>query len=485
MTIQFHNTLSGKLEEFKPLKDGEVTFYACGPTVYHYAHIGNFRTFVFEDLLRRFLEFKGFKVKHVMNITDVDDQTIAGANREKKTLSAYTEFYAQAFLDDMKTLNMLAPSIQPRATDEIPTMIKLIQTLIDKEYAYFSDDGSVYYHVTKFKDYGRLSKKKLDGNIAGARVDVDEYEKEEGADFVLWKAAKEGEPLWDPRKMVDFQLDPRWKAGRPGWHIECSAMCMHHLGETIDIHAGGEDLVFPHHENEIAQSEAATGKPFVKYWLHAKHLLVNGEKMSKSKGNFFTLRDLLEKGYDPMAIRYALLSVHYRHSLNFTFEGLKEAREVVEKLDNCYFQCLSRLQLYAKKGKPPDYKGSLTYVLGEMGRSLGEDLNIAKALASLQEAISVINSRIPISYMDELADCVEFFKEVDRLLGLDIASIKAIPESVKTALELYAEARKARDFAKSDSMRQKIVELGWLVKDGRPGEPSTVKKAHRVWDIKK
>ena len=474
MTIQFHNTLSGKLEEFKPLKEGVVTLYTCGPTVYHYAHIGNFRTFVFEDLLRRFLEFKGFKVNHVMNITDVDDKTIAGANREQKTLSSYTEFYTEAFLEDLKTLNLLLPNIQPKATAEIPAMITMIGDLIQKGIAYEAE-GSVYYRVAAFPQYGKLSKKKLEGNIEGARVDVDEYEKETGADFVLWKAAKEGEPSWDSP----------WGKGRPGWHIECSAMCMHHLGETIDIHAGGEDLIFPHHENEIAQSEAATGKPFVKYWLHAKHLLVNGEKMSKSKGNFFTLRDLLDKGYDPMAIRYALLSVHYRHQLNFTFDSLKEAREVIEKLDNCYFQCLSRLELLKVVGEPGFEFGVLDPALNEIEKSLTDDLNVAAALASLQEAITSINANLAKLPGSGLTRCIEFFKRVDCLMGLDIASMTTIPENVKMALGQYAEARKSRDFATSDLMRQKIVELGWLVKDGRPGEPSTVKKARRAWDVKR
>ncbi|MFA5168321.1 MAG: cysteine--tRNA ligase [Candidatus Omnitrophota bacterium] len=478
MTIRFHNTLSGELEEFKPLKEGEVMFYACGPTVYHYAHIGNFRTFVFEDLLRRFLEFRGFKVKHVMNITDVDDKTIAGANREKKTLREYTAFYTQEFLNDMKTLNLLSPEILPHAAESIPDIIKLIQELMKREYAYLADDGSVYYRVAKFSAYGKLSKKKLDGNISGARVDVDEYEKEEGADFVLWKAAKEGEPSWDSP----------WGKGRPGWHIECSAMCMRHLGETVDIHAGGEDLVFPHHENEIAQSEAATGKPFVKYWLHAKHLLVNGEKMSKSKGNFFTLRDLLAKGYDPMAIRYALLSVHYRHQLNFTFESLKESREVIEKLDNCYFQCLSRKLFLDELGYlPTDITGILDIKITDMESSLSDDLNISGSLAHLSLAVKEINARMADNRLGpkSLESVICFFNKIDKLFGFDIALVDSIPGNVKTALEQYTEARKARDFAKSDLMRQKIVELGWLVKDGRPGEPSTVKKIRRTWDIKK
>lgn len=481
--IQFQNTLSGKLEEFKPLREGNVTLYTCGPTVYHYAHIGNFRTFVFEDLLRRFLEFKGFAVRHVMNITDVDDKTIAGAVREGKTLQAYTSFYTQAFLDDVKTLNMLLPAVQPCATEEIPAMIGLIEGLVAKGIAYKADDGSVYYRVAAFPGYGKLSKKKLDGNISGARVDQDEYEKEEGADFVLWKAAKEGEPSWDSP----------WGKGRPGWHIECSAMCMRHLGETIDIHAGGEDLVFPHHENEIAQSEASTGKKFVNYWLHAKHLLVNGEKMSKSKGNFFTLRDLVEKGYDPMAIRYALLSVHYRHQLNFTFESLKEAREVIEKLDNCYFQCLSRAESLGMNANDVGrYLSDDSPALLDIARqavilSLENDLQVAEALAQFQVGVKKINSDLSDGDCGEaaLAKFLAFLKEGDRLFGFDVTAVGAIPGNVKEALKQYAEARKVRDFATSDQMRKKIVELGWLVKDGRPGEPSTVKKVRRAWDIKK
>ena len=485
--IQFHNTLSGKLEEFKPLKDGEVTFYACGPTVYHYAHIGNFRTFVCEDLLRRFLEFKGLKVRHVMNITDVDDKTIAGAQREQKTLSAYTEYYTEAFHQDLKTLNLLFPNCpkeQPRATTEIPGMIEIIQKLMAKGVAYEAE-GSVYYRVAAFPEYGKLSKKKLEGNIEGARVDVDEYDKEHGADFVLWKKAKEGEPSWDSP----------WGKGRPGWHIECSAMSMRYLGETMDIHAGGEDLVFPHHENEIAQSEAATGKPFVRFWLHAKHLLVNGEKMSKSKGNFFTLRDLLDKGYDPMAIRYALLSVHYRNQLNFTFESLKEARDVIEKLDNCYFQCLnSAVSLGIDMNKPFSYRTNdpsnidiLDIARQAVIQALENDLQISEALAQFQGGVKKINLSLAERSLNKenLARFLAFLREGDRIFGFDITSADSIPENVAAALKEYAEARKARDFVTSDLMRQKIVELGWLVKDGRPGEPSTVKKVRRAWDIKK
>ncbi|MBU9888583.1 MAG: cysteine--tRNA ligase [Candidatus Omnitrophica bacterium] len=473
--ISFFDTLQGRIREFVPLDFKTVTLYTCGPTVYHYAHIGNFRTFVFEDLLRRFLEFQGYDVKHVMNITDVDDKTIAGAIREKKTLREYTAFYEAAFQEDMKSLNMLPPKIQPRATSSIPDIIALVKKLLAVDFAYVTEDGSVYYRIGRFEKYGRLSKKKLDGNIAGARVDVDEYEKEGGADFVLWKAAKEGEPFWDSP----------WGKGRPGWHIECSAMCMAHLGETVDIHAGGEDLVFPHHENEIAQSEAATGKPFVNYWLHAKHLMVDGEKMSKSKGNFFTLRDLLAKGHDPAAIRMALLAVHYRHPLNFTMEGVREAGEIVKKLDDCYWQCLSRCFFF---DLPERTEGEVVYqgrIEDGMAVFLEEDLNVAGFLARVLEHVTWLNKHLPEMGSESLKGCLRFFESLDVLLGLDVAAVKLIPENLCVTLKNYAAARKIKDFPKSDRLRKEIEADGWLVKDGRPGEPSTLKKMRRAWDLKK
>jgi cysteinyl-tRNA synthetase len=410
-------------------------------------------------------------------------------------LNQYTKKYTDAFIEDLKTLNIFQPNgfsgdqyklIVPRATDEIPAMIKLIEQLIKNSAAYVAD-GSVYYRVASFPKYGKLSKKDLKGNIKGARVDVDEYDKEEGADFALWKKAKENEPSWDSP----------WGKGRPGWHLECSVMSMKCLGETFDIHAGGEDLIFPHHENEIAQSEAATGKPFVKYWLHAKHLLVNGEKMSKSKGNYYTLRDLIAKGYDPMTIRYALLSVHYRRQLNFTLENLKEAREAIEKLDNCYAECLKIVN--AEDGNKDHVENTArnqfeTYLkarFDEIIMALGNDLNISEAFASLFESLRMINIQIglhqitKIEKVNAVRASMDFFKKVDALFGFDITSMSSIPDNIRTALEQYAEARKARDFARSDLMRQKIVDLGWLVKDGRPGELSTVKKIRRVWDLKK
>ncbi len=321
--IRFHNTLGGKIEAFTPQKSDGVRMYTCGPTVYDYAHIGNYRTFVFQDILRRFLKLRGYKMNHVMNLTDVDDRIIANAAAAGVSIRDYTEKFAQAFFDDCKTLSIEAPEHWIRATDHIDDMVKLIQRLQEKTYTYPSE-GSIYYRIAKFPHYGRLSNIDVAGIQAGARVDVDRYEKESARDFALWKAPKPGEHFWET---------PIGK-GRPGWHIECSAMAMKYLGETLDIHTGGIDLAFPHHENEIAQSEGATGKPFVRYWMHAEHLLVEGEKMSKSLGNFYTLRDLFAKGYKPSTLRFALASVPYRKQLNFTFDGLQQAASSVERLRN-------------------------------------------------------------------------------------------------------------------------------------------------------
>ena len=483
--IQLFNTLSGKLEEFKPLRKGEVGMYTCGPTVYDYAHIGNFRAFVFEDLLRRFLEFKGFKVKHVMNLTDVDDKTIAGANRDLSRdsgaenaplarLNRFTEPYIRAFQEDLKTLNILPanhPAEPPRATREISCMRDLIGKLVEKGMAYVSG-GSVYYRVSAFPNYGRLSKKDLKRNVTGARVEADEYDKEEGADFVLWKKSKEGEPAWDSP----------WGPGRPGWHIECSAMSMKYLGETFDIHAGGEDLIFPHHENEIAQSEAATGKPFVGAWLHCKHLLVNGEKMSKSKGNFYTLRDLLAKAVDPVQIRYALLATHYRQSLNFTWESLGAAREAVERLDHFYAR-VTAPELERRAGK-----GSLAEGLEKGSRNFDEalsnNLGISEALAALFDIVREANQRIDRGEFAkaDLKAAQAFVEKVDSVLGLGLAGDARPPEAILKLLREREAARQKKDFARTDEVRREIQSQGWVVKDGRPGEPSQLKRKKRQWE---
>src|SRR5689334_4845829 len=323
MALRFYNTLSQQLEEFSPARDNTVRMYTCGPTVYDYAHIGNFRTFVFVDLLRKCLRANGFRLNHVMNITDVDDKIIRNAVAQHKSLEDYTSVYTKAFLDDCATLRLERPERLAPATEHIPDMVEAIERLSSGGHTY-SSDGSTYFRISTFPGYGKLSHNDFSGNLAGARVDVDEYEKADARDFALWKAPKEGEPAWRT------PLGP----GRPGWHIECSVMAIKYLGETLDIHAGGVDLIFPHHENEIAQSESLTGKPFSRFWLHAEFLMVEGQKMSKSLGNYFTLRDLLGRGYPPEAIRYLLASVPYRKSLNFTMDGLKSASIAIERLRN-------------------------------------------------------------------------------------------------------------------------------------------------------
>ncbi len=467
--IQFHNTLAGKLEEFKPLREGEVKIYTCGPTVYDFAHIGNFRAFLFEDLLRRFLEFKGYKVTHVMNLTDVDDKTIAGAAKNEKKLDDFTAVYIQAFQEDLKTLNILPPTIQPRATREIDCpkgIIELIKTLIDKDAAYASE-GSVYYRVASFPGYGKLSKKKLELNIAGARVDVDQYEKEECSDFALWKKAREGEPAWDSP----------WGKGRPGWHIECSAMSMKYLGKTFDIHAGGEDLIFPHHENEIAQSEAATGKPFVKYWLHCKFLLVNGEKMSKSKGNFYTLRDLLAKGYNPIVIRYALLAAHYRSPLNFTLEGLQDAKNALSDLLKFYKGILDHEALGRGFSEENQLHEDIEHFLFEVDEALSCDLNISNALAALFLLIGKSDKSIragKISHKDWESLKTSLKSLIEDVLGLKFDL--RVPELIQNRVREREELRKLKKFSEADQVRKEVEDLGFELLDEKSGATGIVPK---------
>src|SRR6201984_3377956 len=378
--LRLHNTLSGKAEEFVPLRAGEVRMYTCGPTVYDYAHIGNFRTFVFQDILRRYLKQRGLKLTHAMNLTDVDDRIIPTAAPAGKNIRDYTEKFAQAFFDDCKTLSIEAPEHWIRATEHIDDMVQLIERLQEKTFTYASE-GSIYYRIAKFPNYGKLSKIDLTGIQAGARVDNDRYEKESARDFALWKAPKPGEHFWETA------IGP----GRPGWHIECSAMAMKYLGETLDIHTGGIDLAFPHHENEIAQSEGATGKPFARYWLHAEHLLVEGEKMSKSQGNFFTLRDLFAKGYKPSALRFALASVPYRKQLNFTFDGLQQAASAVERLRN-FADRLAQGRFAA--GNQPGMAERIAKAAADFDAGLSDDLNTAQALAAAYDLVREANVAI-------------------------------------------------------------------------------------------
>src|SRR4051794_28070549 len=377
MSPSFFNTLSAQVEEFKPLRDAEVRMYACGPTVYDYGHIGNFRTFVFVDLLRRFLK-RHYTLRHVMNITDVDDKIIRNAAKAGVSINEYTKKYTEAFLEDSDALNIEHPEIA-RATEHIDEMAEFIQRLAEKGYAYRTEDGSYYFRIAKFPQYGKLSKKDFAGMEDGARVDVDEYEKDSARDFALWKAPKPGETSWDSK------IGP----GRPGWHIECSVMSMGELGESFDLHAGGEDLIFPHHENEIAQSESGTGKPFVKFWFHARFLLVEGEKMSKSLGNFFTLRDLVLKGHKPSSLRYLLASVPYRNQLNFTFDGLKQAAVSVERLRNF------RLRLTAGNfadGSNAAMQTVAAETVSRMRAALDDDLNTAQAQAAIFDMVRHANA---------------------------------------------------------------------------------------------
>src|ERR1700731_771445 len=377
MALRLYNTLSGKIEEFHPLQNNEVRMYACGPTVYDYGHIGNFRTFVPVDILRRFFRQSGFEVRHVMNITDVDDKIIRNSAQEGLSVKDYTAKYEKAFLEDSSTLN-IEPPVLVRATQHIPEMAEFIAALQPKGFAYRTEDGSYYFRIAKFPAYGKLSKRDFAGMEDGARVDVDEYEKDSARDFALWKAPKPGETSWET------SIGP----GRPGWHIECSVMSMEELGDTFDLHAGGEDLIFPHHENEIAQSEALSGKPLAHLWFHVRFLLVEGEKMSKSQGNFFTLRDLVLKGHKPSSIRFLLASVPYRNQLNFTFDGLKQAAVSVERLRN--FQ--SRL---TSEQFPAGATASMAELAREtaerMRAGMNDDLNTAQAQAAIFDMVRKAN----------------------------------------------------------------------------------------------
>src|SRR5450631_1725751 len=378
MTLRLFNTMSSQIEDFRPLRDREVRMYACGPTVYDYGHIGNFRTFVAVDLLRRFFRQSGYTVRHVMNITDVDDKIIRNAARDGVTVQQYTARYEKAFLEDSAMIGIEEP-ILVRATEHIPEMADFVAKLVERGIAYRTDDGSYYFRIAKFPQYGKLSKKDFSNMLDGARVDVDEYDKDSARDFALWKAPKPGEASWDTA------IGP----GRPGWHLECSVMSMRELGESFDLHAGGEDLIFPHHENEIAQSESFTGKPFAHFWFHARFLLVEGEKMSKSLGNFFTLRDLVLKGHKPSSIRYLLASVPYRNQLNFTFDGLKQAAVSVERLRNF------RARLSAgtfTTASTPEMQALATQSVERMKAALDDDLNTAQAQAAIFDMVRQANA---------------------------------------------------------------------------------------------
>src|SRR5581483_6266219 len=380
MPLRFYNTLTQEVEVFRPLQDNTVRMYTCGPTVYNYVHIGNFRTFTFQDILRRWLRYRSYQLNHVMNVTDVDDKIITNAARANKSIKDYTAVFTKAFFEDAAALRLQKPEQVAPATEHISQMVDAIEKLAAQGYTYQSD-GSTYFRISNFPEYGKLSHNDFSGIRSGARVDVDEYDKADARDFVLWKGRKNHEPYWDTP----------FGAGRPGWHIECSAMAMSYLGETLDIHAGGVDLVFPHHENEIAQSESITGRPFARFWMHVGFVQLAKEKMSKSLGNFYTLRDLLEMGYRPESIRYLLVSVPYRKKLNFTFEGLKAAGRTIERLRDF------ELRLTSAKF-PPGANSDLTershQAIREFEAGMDDDLNTAEAQAAIFEYVRAMNTAI-------------------------------------------------------------------------------------------
>jgi cysteinyl-tRNA synthetase len=492
--IRLHNTLSGRVEEFVPIEPGSVKLYTCGPTVYDFPHIGNWRSYVFEDLLKRLFLYRGFRVLHVMNITDVDDKTIRGANAKGVGLEDYTKPFIEAFARDRDVLNILPADTYPRATAHIEEMVGLIEILLEKGFAY-RKDGSIYFAIDKFPPYGRLSKINLEDLRPGSHADADEYAKESVHDFALWKAPKEGEPVWETR------IGP----GRPGWHIECSAMSSKYLGRTFDIHCGGVDNIFPHHENEIAQSEAANGVKFVNYWIHGHHLVVDGEKMSKSKGNFYTLTDILARGYDPREVRFLLLTTHYRKMLNFTFEALVRARA-----------SRNRIRDFLVDLRGPKHDGPIRPEVADLINaarenfiaSLEDDLNISEALASLFSLIEKANSLAsssPLTQGDALA-LIGFINEIDNnILGIEPTSVRVRADSVtlkssadnvqlktvedKISVAEYLNidvsealdpismnkvnereaARNARDFKRADEIRDELLKAGIVLEDTKDG----------------
>ncbi len=488
MALRLYNTMSSRIEDFRPIRDNEVRMYACGPTVYDYGHIGNFRTFVAVDLLHRYLRQSGYAVQYVMNITDVDDKIIRNAARDGVTVRQYTAKYEEAFLEDSALIN-IAPPRFVRATEHIAQMAAFVARLVEKGLAYRTDDGSYYFRIARFPEYGKLSKKDFQGMIDGARVEVDEYDKDSARDFALWKAPKPGEASWDS------SIGP----GRPGWHLECSVMSMQELGETFDLHGGGEDLVFPHHENEIAQSESATGKPFAHFWFHARFLLVEGEKMSKSLGNFFTLRDLVLKGHKPSSLRYLLTSVPYRNQLNFTFDGLRQAAVSVDRLRNF------RLRLSTGKfpeGANPALQSLAAETVDRMRAALDDDLNTAQAQGAIFEMVRQANAAFDTGGVkkDDVAPLLAAVSKFDEIFAVldddDAAKMKRVLEwaqaegrekdvsaelrdalqsgqlsdaEIDSKIAEMKAARAARDFKKSDTLRADLTEAGIIVEITKDG----------------
>ena len=468
MPVRFLNTLSRQLEDFRPLDPAgrEVKLYTCGPTVYNYAHIGNFRAYVFEDLLQRHLEARGFSVLRVMNLTDVDDKTIRGCRTMGVRLADFTKKYKEAFFQDLDALHIKRAQHFPAATDHVPRMIEMIQKLEEKGIAYQAEDKSVYFRISKFPDYGKLAHLNLDELRPGVRIQSDEYEKENVGDFALWKA-------WDEDD-GDVRWDSPWGPGRPGWHIECSAMATALLGDEMDIHCGGVDNIFPHHEAEIAQTECCTGKTFVRTWLHCAHLMVEGSKMSKSAGNFYTLRDLLEKGWTGREVRYALLTVNYRLPLNFTFEGLAGARSALQRID----EWVTRLTEIAVRsdagnaGLPAEAKDNVE----KFFEGLDDDLNISGAMGQLFDLVRVSNRLADEGLLDSAGakEILAGWTRINSVLTIE-PEAKSIPVEVTALVAERQAARVAKNWGESDRLRDAIAALGWVVKDTKDGAKLTPK----------
>jgi len=459
--IHFFNTLTHQKEKFVSIEPGKVKMYTCGPTVYDYIHIGNLRAFLFEDIVRRWLEYRGFQVTQVMNVTDVDDRTIKASKALGIPIKQHTECFIKAFFEDIEALNIEKADYYPKATEHIPEMVALVKKLLEKGYAYRGEDNSVYFAISKFKDYGKLARIQVGDLKAGARVKVDEYAKEEASDFVVWKA-------WDKDDGDVFWVTEIGK-GRPGWHIECSAMSMKYLGETFDIHCGGVDNMFPHHENEIAQSEAATGKKFVNYWLHNEHLLVEGKKMAKRLHNYYTLKDLMAKGYDPTAIRYLMMSAHYGQQINFTFEGLEAARKTLERLTNFVNRLLET------NGKPAGDKINQLNEGVQKGfeAAMDDDLNVSVALAHLFDFVRDVNNLLDNGEVskEEGKGICDLMSKFDKVLGV-IGQVKEKEKLSKEAEELInrrEDARKNKDWKTADQIRDQLKTMGIVIEDTAQG----------------